>query len=161
NRMLCDEAYLGYPTFSKRRGGRFHRFDGEGGIVELEPELKGKDKDNDPADIIKSAKSCYEPLIERAVWDAVQRKLHARKADWAARPPRAPRCAELYLRGLVTCSGCGTAMTCRADRMEYYCASYDRCSTKGNPEACKCLRNGVKQSVLEGYVERYLEEIGK
>ena len=49
--LLSDEVYLGYPTFRKRRNGRFHRFDNEGGIVELEPELRGKDTESDPAGV--------------------------------------------------------------------------------------------------------------
>jgi hypothetical protein len=160
-KILSDEAYLGYPTFNKRRAGRFHRHDADGGIVDLEPELRGKDTESNPEDIVKASRRCYDPLVDRATWDAVQRKLHNLKVDWASRPPRAPKCAELYLRGLVTCAGCGVVMSSRKDRMEYFCGSWDRCKARGNLKGCGCLRNGVRQATLEGYVERYLDEIGK
>jgi DNA invertase Pin-like site-specific DNA recombinase len=160
-KLLDDEAYLGYPTFNKRRAGRFHRHDVDGGIVDLEPELRGKDTANDPADIIKASKRCYEPLIDRATWDAVQRKLNNCKADQDSRPPRAPKCPDLYLRGLVVCAGCGVAMVSRKDRIEYFCGSWDRSKARGNLKGCSCLRNGVRQETLEGYLNRYLEEVGK
>jgi DNA invertase Pin-like site-specific DNA recombinase len=77
-KLLRDEAYLGYPTFRKRRSGRFHRFDAAGGVVELEPELRGKETVSDPADVIRSATRLYEPLVDRPTWAAVQRKLNHR-----------------------------------------------------------------------------------
>src|SRR5262249_10768950 len=65
-KMLSDEAFLGYPTFGKRRSGGFHRYDADGGVVELESELRGKDTESDPADMIRSATHLFEPLVDRA-----------------------------------------------------------------------------------------------
>jgi hypothetical protein len=155
-KMLSDEAYLGYPTFRKRRNGRFHRYDADGGIVELEPELRGKDTESDPADMISSATRLFEPLVDRPTWDAVQRKLAGReKATYAPKNPA------LYLAGVVICAGCGAPMVARADRMEYYCGTWDRHRTRGTLAESPCLRNGVRQAVLEEYVNRYLQEAGE
>ena len=60
----------------------FHRFDDEGGIVELEPELRGKDTVSDPADVIRSSARLFEPLVDRPTWDAVQKKLRGRFVTW-------------------------------------------------------------------------------
>jgi hypothetical protein len=154
-KMLSDEAYLGYPTFSKRRSGRFHRVQ-EGGITELEPGLKGKDTASDPANVIISSVRHYEPLVERPIWDAVQRKLRGR-----SKLNHAPKYPGLYLAGIVVCAGCGKPMVARADRMEYYCGTWDKHRTRGTLKECPCERNGVKQAVLEEYIDRYLEETGK
>jgi DNA invertase Pin-like site-specific DNA recombinase len=155
SKMLTSEDYLGYPTFSKRRNGRFHRVKG-GNVAELEPELYGKDTANAPDDVIRSAKRWFEPLIDRPTWDAVQKKLGRRD-----KPKHAPKNPGLYLAGLVVCAGCGRPMVARADRGEYYCGTWDKCRTRGRLGDSPCLRNGVKQGVLEGYVERYLEETGR
>jgi DNA invertase Pin-like site-specific DNA recombinase len=158
-KMLADEAYLGYPTFRKRRNGRFHRYDADGGIVEIEPELRGKDTESDPADVIRSAARLFEPLVDRPTWDAVQRKLQGRtRKDRGGHVPKNPA---LYLAGLVRCAGCGEPMVARADRTEYYCATWDRHRTRGTLAESPCLRNGVRQAVLEEHVNRYLRDAGK
>jgi DNA invertase Pin-like site-specific DNA recombinase len=155
-KMLWDEAYLGYPTFSKRRSGRFHRHDAEGGITELEPELRGKDTTSDPADVIRSSVRLFDPIVDRKTWDAVQRKLRGRP-----KTSHAPKNPGLYLAGIVTCAGCGAPMVARTDRMEYYCATWDKHRVRGALDECPCERNGVRQAVLEGYIGRFLEETGK
>ena len=92
-KMLSDEAYLGYPTFSKRRTGRFHRHDADGpkgGIRELEPELKGKDTPSDPDDVIRSSTRLFEPMIDRPTWDGVQKKLRGRVRRAVGKHRRSP-----------------------------------------------------------------------
>jgi DNA invertase Pin-like site-specific DNA recombinase len=154
SKMLTDEAYLGYPTFSKRRNGRFHRHDADGGITELEPGLRGKDTESDPADIIKSGRRLYEPLVDRPTWDAVQKKLRGRDKVMPA-----PKNPHLYLAGLVVCDGCGRLMVARADRQEYYCGTWDKARVRGALDDCPCQRNGVKQEVLEHYISEFLPEV--
>jgi DNA invertase Pin-like site-specific DNA recombinase len=160
SKMLSDEAYLGYPTFSKRRNGRFHRHTAEGGIVELEPGLRGKNTASDSADVIRSSRPngerWFEPLVDRATWDAVQKKLRGR-----GKATRAPKNPGLYLARLVVCASCGEPMVGRRDRGEYYCGTWHKHHLRGTLADSPCLRNGVKQSVLEEYVNRYLEETGK
>jgi DNA invertase Pin-like site-specific DNA recombinase len=151
-RLLGNEAYLGYPSFGKRRTGRFHRH-AQAGVVELEPGLRGKDTTCAPADIIRSGRCWFEPLIDRPTWDKVQKKLADRPQ--AARAPKSP---SLYLAGLVTCGNCGARMVPGRQRQDYHCGTYDRHLKRGTLADSACLRNGVKQSVLEEYVSRYLEE---
>jgi hypothetical protein len=158
HKMLGDEAYLGYPTFRKRRNGRFHRFDADGGIVPLEPELRGKDTVSDPADIVRSSERLFEPLVDRATWDTVQKKLAGRAKKSRGYVPKNPA---MYLAGLVICAGCGTPMVARTDRMEFYCGTWDKHRTRGTLTESPCLRNGVRQEVLEDYIGQYLDETGK
>jgi hypothetical protein len=48
------------------------------------------------------------------------------------------------------------------DRYEYVCGTYFKAAAGRIPRSeCKCLRNGVFQDVLDGYIEQYLEEAGK
>jgi DNA invertase Pin-like site-specific DNA recombinase len=155
-RMLRDEVYLGYPCFAKRRAGRFHRHDADGGVVELEGTLRGKDTRADPADVIRCATRLFEPLIDRPTWDKVQKKLRSRETK-----NHAPRNPSLYLKGLVVCAGCGKPMQSRGDRMEYYCGTWDNHRTHGNLDDCPCERNGVPQTVIEDHLGRYLDEAGK
>jgi DNA invertase Pin-like site-specific DNA recombinase len=155
SKMLMDEAYLGYPCFSKRRAGRFHRVK-EGGILELEAELKGKDTESNPEDIIRSEKRLFDPLIDRPTWDKVQKKLRGRP-----KKNPAPKNPDFYLAGLVVCAGCGRPMIARSDRMEYYCGTWDKHRVRGTLEDSPCERNGVRQAVLEEYIAKYLDETGK
>jgi hypothetical protein len=156
SKILLDEAFLGYPTFSKRRAGRFHRVGKNGSIREIEPELKGRDTKSDPADIIRSEKRLYEPLVDRPTWDKVQRKLRGR-----AKVSHPPKNAELYLAGLVVCGGCGSPMVGRFDRREYHCGTWDKHRIRGALADSPCERNGVKQALLEEYIGKYLEETGR
>jgi DNA invertase Pin-like site-specific DNA recombinase len=153
-KMLGDETYLGYPTFARRRRGRFHRVAG-GQVAELDPELKGRDTASNPEDVVKSATRLYEPLVDAKTWGQVQKKLAGRD-----RVTKAPRNPNMYLAGLVYCSDCGMPMVARAERGEYECGTWDKARVRGALASCPCLRNGVKHAVLEGYVNRYLEETG-
>ena len=65
------------------------------------------------------------------------------------------------MTGLLVCSGCGKPMQGRTDRMEYYCSTWDHHRVDGDLKGSPCLRNGIKQEVLEDYVGRYLEETDK
>jgi hypothetical protein len=178
--MLADPIYLGYYAWNKRHFGKFHRY--KGGQAVLELNFAEKSSKNDPADWVQSHR-LFPPLVDQRTWDAVQRKLGRRP-----RRSRAPRAAALYLAGLVYCGNCGGAMVAgpvrkttkdprkdghTGDRYEYFCGTYHKAAREGWRKEgrhvdgdgvlheCKCLRNGVFQDVLEGYVARYLEETGK
>jgi hypothetical protein len=173
-KMLEDESYLGYPTFSKRRNGRFHRHDAEGVVVELEPELRGKYTRCDPADVVRTTTRFFDPIVDRKTWEAVQRKLRARvkvrqtvgrgtegetTRDVLKNP--AARKASMYLAGLVVCANCGQPMTARTDRGEYYCSTWNRKRIHADLANSRCERNAVRHSVLEEYVHKFLEETGR
>lgn len=65
SRLFADESYLGYPTFNKRGRGRFHRYDKEGGVVELESGLAGKERTNAPEDVVRCSTRLFDPIIDR------------------------------------------------------------------------------------------------
>jgi len=155
-RMIRDEVYLGYATFCKHRAGRFKRYDAEKGVIDIEPELRGKDTESEPVDIIRSNDRLFEPIIDRPTWDAVQKKVRAR-----VKKTYAPKSPALYLAGLVVCRQCGLKMTSRTQGLEYNCTNWDRHRKNGQLPVCSCGRHGVKQSVIEPYLEKYLEESGR
>lgn len=152
-RMLRDEAYLGYPTFNKRTRGRFKRYGGAKGVAEVAPALAGKEQRSDAADVIRCSTRLFDPIINRETWDAVQTKLAGYQ-----KAPRSPRVFKMYLSGLVVCAGCGKPMNARGERNEYLCATWNRYRLEGNIAGSPCQSNPVKQSVLEAYITQYLEE---
>jgi DNA invertase Pin-like site-specific DNA recombinase len=178
--MLEDPIFLGYYTYNRRHFGKFHRW--ADGRTVLELNYDERQSKNDKADWVQSRR-LFEPLMELKTWDAVQKKLFGR-----SRRTHAPRSSALYLSGLVYCGNCGGRMVAgltrrpkekprkdgrAGDRYEYRCGSYAKAIREGwrtirkdgetvrvsrDGAECRCLRNGVFQDTLEGYVERYLEE---
>jgi DNA invertase Pin-like site-specific DNA recombinase len=122
----------------------------------------------------------FEPIIDAGTWVAVAKKLEGRR-----RRPHAPTAAALYLAGLVVCGTCGQAMVAHPARRravdptgqhEFYCSTYhkavrdrwrkttvDGVVVRVGPggQECRCGYNCINQAELGGYVERYLEEIGR
>jgi|GEM_PF-6255195 hypothetical protein len=166
-KMLTDEAYLGYPTFSKRRSGRFHRHTANG-IAPVERELRDKNTTTDPADVIRTATRLFEPLVDSETWEGVQHKLRHRpkkiikgKTGILEVMVNGLKNPSLFLAGVAVCVGCGATMVARSDRMEYYCGTWDKHRTRGTLAECPCERNGVRQAVLEKYIGKYLDETGR
>jgi DNA invertase Pin-like site-specific DNA recombinase len=166
--MLTDPNYLGYYTWNRLHCGKFHRW--SDGRATPEENYGERLSHNDKADWIHSSERLFAPLIDRATWDAVQRKLDRDKP----RRENAPRCPTLFLAGLVYCGHCGAMMTGsahkrparsgkgrRAPTLEFFCSTYRRAVRYRQQRRGTCLRNAVLQRELEQYVERYLEETGK
>jgi DNA invertase Pin-like site-specific DNA recombinase len=174
-RMLADPIYLGYYAWSRSHSGKFHRW------VEGQPapELNYAEKKthNDSKHWVQSHR-LFEPLVVQDTWAKVQRKLENRE-----KRTHAPRNPALYLSGLVCCSHCGKQMHAQVlpkpmkyprkdgstgEKYEYFCSTYFKAVREGRwrkgkgyaAGECKCLRNPVTQDVLEGYVQRWLEETG-
>jgi DNA invertase Pin-like site-specific DNA recombinase len=153
--MLADPVYMGYAAWNRRHVGKFHRFKDGQAILELNYEQR--QTKNDEADWIQSER-LFEPLIERATWDAVQKKLRSREQR-----SQAPRSAKQYLAGLVHCGNCGSRMAAgpgRRGRPEYFCSSYFKAVREKRRHESSCLRNGIFQDTLEPYIDRYLAETG-
>ncbi|MFO0825226.1 MAG: recombinase family protein [Gemmataceae bacterium] len=155
-RLLSDEVYLGFPSFNKRRAGKFKRYDSDGGVIDLDPKLRGKDVVNDPADVIRSNARLFDPLIDPELWAKVQAKLQNR-----TKQVHAPRTYSLYFSGLLVCKGCGRTMIGRNDSAEYFCATWNAHRTRSDIANSPCERNPIKHAVVEEHVERYLAESGK
>jgi hypothetical protein len=159
--MLRDANYLGYYTYNRTHNGKFHRWTDGQAILELNYEEKATK--TDPSDWVKSHR-LFPPLIDQATWDAVQRKLTREKRAYP------PRTAGLYLNGLVYCGNCGVKMIAAGrgrpsksgppHKFQFVCCSYHTALRKKQRHTVKCLRNSVYQSVLEPYVERFLDETG-
>lgn len=83
----------------------------------------------------------------------MQKKLSKR-----TKTERAPRVSKMYLTGLVVCAGCGRPMNTRGARKEYICATWNKHRLTGDIATSPCQSNPVKQSVIEEYIARYLDE---
>ena len=168
--MLADPVYLGHYTWNKTHHGKFHRYTDGRTVAELNYDEKVTA--NNKADWVQSHR-LFEPLVDTETWAAVQAKLDGRTVR-----AKAPTNPSLYLSGLLHCANCNGRMVVgpkrkqtkkRAGltdgRLEYLCGTYQRYVSGKNRDdetrQCPCLRNGVFQDVLDGYVDRYLEETGQ
>jgi DNA invertase Pin-like site-specific DNA recombinase len=172
--MLSDENYLGYYTWKRLHCGKFRRHKGGQQVEEFNYDEQVSK--NDPADWVYSRRRLFEPLIPRETWAAVQQKLADVAAARAGKPARAPRSAAAYLSELACCGNCGCSMYAGSrpqptkrlggagptgKRYEYFCSTYFEACRERRRKESKCLRNAVGHDVLKGYVDRYLEEIGR
>ena len=105
-KILRNSVYLGVVAYGKTGYGRFFRIvDGQtaqatdGGIVA-----------NDPSTWI-TGEEAHEPLIDRATFDEVQRRLPMNRTNSSPRGEKASP-----LSGLVKCGCCGYAMASRRKR---------------------------------------------
>ena len=159
--VLTNPAYIGFPAWNKKGGSRFMEFvDGQFREV---PREKGKvtaSRHRRPEDYVQTEHATFEPMIDRELWDRVQRKLEAAKATNQGRgAKKGPRSAELWLRGFLVCGRCGKPMRGwhpRGDKYlfkSYFCGTYGNYGPK-NPSGCKLHR--VRAELLESVVEEYL-----
>lgn len=154
-RIVRNKIYIGIQTFGKSSRGDHFEITGGRVVPRQTREFVTRDEsewtESDPM---------FEPMVPRELWDKVQTKLAATPAK-----KRAPASPKIWLRGLVTCSGCGKAMrgVTHGDRKkhppEYICSAYSESGHTG--EDCTCLRNGVQHQVLEKYVRQFLAESGR
>jgi DNA invertase Pin-like site-specific DNA recombinase len=162
-RMLRDPAYIGYPAWNRRTRAKFNCRKGGKTVATLNHAQR--ESGNDPADWVRSERQLYPPVVDPAVFDAVQAKLR-REAEEKEREgkTRAPLSPEHFLRGLVRCGHCQKPMdvhTGRRGDSEYYCSSYQKSCLPGSRAAdCGCLRNGVYQGEIEPHLDRWLAEAG-
>jgi DNA invertase Pin-like site-specific DNA recombinase len=151
--MLSNPIYLGLPAWNKRGGSRFKEYVG-GLVKDVTNKVPGRKRE--ATDYVQPEATEFEPIIENAVWEKVQRKLEAAKQG----PKRPAQVSELWLKSFLVCGHCGKPMrACRPQpRMEYgsyFCGTYGTYG-KDNPTGCRCHR--VKHSLLEAMVEKYLAD---
>jgi hypothetical protein len=155
--MLANPAYLGYPTWNKASNSRFMEFCG-GQIKTVNGQKTGRKRAE--ADQFRPDEPEYAPLTDQETWDKVQNKLLALGEKYRA-PKRAPRTAELWLRGLMVCGCCGKPMRAYIGSKDngqppgYSCASYMRFG-KRNPFGCK--QHHVPHDLAEALVLDYLTQ---
>lgn len=87
------------------------------------------------------AEGCFPPIVDRAVWDQVQRKMDTHIAPSVKYGTRLTN----PLAGLVKCSVCGMTMVARSYREKFAlnCRTVG-CATVG------CYLEGVERALLEG-----------
>ena len=159
--MLTDPLYIGYSRWNGSSQARFNQI--KGGVVG-QGNSAGKKQKTDKADWVMSDSRLFDPLVERPIWDACEKKLAGRKTR-----ARAPASGRHYLSGLLYCGNCGGAMVAGPVRpgadgtegAEYFCGTYQKAKMTGSAKDCKCLRNGLFQDVVEDYIGRYLEDAGE
>lgn len=148
--MLADPIYIGYFQWNKMAQGKYHRF--KGGMPVPELNLDRNITRNDPADWVQSTRRLFDPLVRLETWTTVQEKLGGR-----GKRPKAPRTPELYLSRLVYCGHCGCQMV-GGRNLEFVCGTYHKAARLRRATESPCRRNGVYQSEIDAYIERYLAE---
>lgn len=156
--LLRNPAYIGLPSMNKRASGRHWEYvEGEMRAV------KGKAKAGrvrKQEDWIGPDKLVYPPIVPVETFNKVQRKLSLGRLANRSKP-RSPRVASFWLRNIVYCAGCNRPMRAWNENhgtntyRSYFCANYGQYGIN-NPTGCRA--NRVKADLLEGLVERYLEE---
>jgi DNA invertase Pin-like site-specific DNA recombinase len=151
--LLRCPLYVGRRTWNRGHLGKFRRLRG-GRLVEELNYGKTYSK-NDQGDWVEGEQS-FEPLVPVDVFEAVQAKLDR------PRRAKAPPSAGLFLSGLVVCGTCGQGMSGKAEggRPVYHCSTYHNACRARNRRKCRCRRNTVPQTLLETYVNAYLDEAG-
>jgi hypothetical protein len=150
--ILRNPIYIGRQSFNKN--GQSHYVEHVGGQRRLVTNDKGNRR-RAKADWIIS-EPIFPPVIDLDTWAAVQAKLEATPVQ-----KRAPKAAELWLAGLVFCTGCGARMRGysrkkEGGQAEYICASY-----ASKAPGSKCQRNSITHEQLESYLIDWLDRAGK
>ena len=168
--ILENQSYAGTLTWSKRRQGKYH-FVAAGQVQErersevaLSPTGKARAIDN-PKEAWIVVENAHEPLIDKAVFERVQAKLHFRRRSQPSASYRTHTKGNgdsYLLSGLVYCARCGCKMhgsmhhNGRNRYPRYVCSSYAR-SGRHNPHGCG--RHGVTQDRLVDVLVRKLQQM--
>lgn len=136
--ILDNPTYLGTLAYGRRHAGKYHIMGAGGqGVVELDPDDKGKDRARPEGDWLVIL-GHHEPLVNAATWDRVQARLRTNRNIGRV----GARGASLF-SGRVFCKACGRPMAAtmvRGQRL-YRCRPEDRatgkvvCSWRAVPEA--------------------------
>jgi DNA invertase Pin-like site-specific DNA recombinase len=153
-RLLANPIYTGIYAWNRSHSGKFGAFR-DGRVLE-DANYGERETQNDPGDWTRSVQ-LFEPLVDPETWEAVQTKL-ARETVQA----KAPRSPQLYLSGLLICTGCGEPMVGGRGQSapEWHCGTYQKYANRGNLRDCPCRRNGIAQVKLERALEHALRESG-
>jgi DNA invertase Pin-like site-specific DNA recombinase len=100
--ILTNEAYCGDRPWGRTTRGRYHRFVNK----EVQPVVGTyRGPRIVPNEEYYLHRNTHEPLVDRATWEKVQKKINARKSD-----RRYPRTGGYPLTGLLYCGHCQAAM---------------------------------------------------
>ena len=167
--ILENRNYTGTFTWAKRREGKYHSVSSgqvrerDRSEVTLSPTGKPHAIDN-PKEAWIVVEDAHEGIIDKALFERVQTKLHDRrrgKAGAAYRTHTKANGDSYLLSGLVYCAHCGCKMhgstlIRKGHRYpKYICSTYCR-SGQNNPSGCGC--HGVHQDDLVDVLVRKLHE---
>ena len=110
--------------------------------------LKGKIKTKNNIDDWLISEEVFEPIISVEDFHRVYDLLISKSR------PRVRQNLRAVYAGILICENCGSPMT--ANRGSYCCATY---LNKGGPRS-GCNHNSIKSSVIDQYVNSWLEETG-
>jgi hypothetical protein len=100
--LLLNPAYAGDAIWNVRSMPKFHRLEGDQ-IVPLDDFEECRFRQNPTADWVVK-RGAHDALVDRATFDAVQRKIRAHGSTTRG------HVREYLLTGLITCSNCGDIM---------------------------------------------------
>jgi DNA invertase Pin-like site-specific DNA recombinase len=156
--VLENPNYVGDGTYGRVSQGKYCRvIGGEARPVVGVPKTKsGQPKKQVNAEGLIFNPECHEGIIDRELWDRVQKKLEARRRDGSF-----PHGEGYPLAGLVRCGHCGKKMhgctnrtTCRKNPRiyrRYVCTSYNL----SGPSTCGY--HAVREDLLLPFLVRRLQ----
>jgi hypothetical protein len=146
-KLLQNLKYAGRLEFGRFAKGKFHSVNGDGEICAADAvPVHGAQKRREPFRVIENS---YEPLIDLATFDRVQRKLERRRNG-----RQAQRSNAWLLSGILRCGLCGGSMSSAGandtGRLPYRCHGH----VKGT-----CSGPCIRKDEIEAFVGRTLEEM--
>jgi DNA invertase Pin-like site-specific DNA recombinase len=163
--MLANRRYVGDMPWNE--GSKSKYTEATGGELRQYGRRAKQWRRHDAADFIVT-EGTHEPLIDRDLYQRVQRRLAANRLTPAELPegakkrqrrkpgPRTGHPRKHYaLAGLLICANCGgrmTAYTTRGGDVRYHCCTYS------NYGGAACTPNGVKESTIKDKLLSYIEK---
>jgi len=167
--MVRNTVYIGKQRYGYSGAGRHLEWDEDGTGFRPVEKVKRFDKKTGtkvwrrashrrPEKAIFHSKQLFEPIIDKEVWEAAQKKIRSEHVKH-----RAPRTECLWLTGLLFCAGCGNRMrgVLGGHTPQYVCGTYAdkrRYTRMGQP--CTCGRNTLHIGVVESTIKQWLTDTG-
>jgi DNA invertase Pin-like site-specific DNA recombinase len=165
HKILTRPAYRGDLAWNRRHDGKYHEI--TGGQLRATPGRRRKGPWGNPAEEWIIARDAHEPLIDRATFEKVQRRLEEQREH---KTPRT-KGGGFFFTGLLFCGNCGSPMHgCTArktvtrtrrgnptapkryDYRRYICGAYNAHGSA----ACKC--NTIPEHRLLAAVVRRIQD---
>lgn len=161
--ILGNPNYTGDLHYNRTTIGKYNRTRPDGRVEKNRPQRgKGgalKAVPNLPEDYIVG-QAAHPAIIDRATFDAVQRKLAARRVGKGKRPGRGP--SDYPFSGLCVCAECGCPMygitVVKKDGDKRYTWRKYSCSRYHHSGGSECHYNTIQEDDLLNRVAEVLEE---
>ena len=161
--ILTDPQYTGDLYHNRTRAGKYNRTTAGGRVVKYKPAVVRKGKARAAVNAAEDYIVCpdaHPVIIDRATFEAVQRKLHSRRAYKGK--PSVGRSSDYPLSGLARCGECGSAMygitVVKKHGGKRYTWRKYACSRYMQSGGGDCHYNTVREDALLDRVADVLEE---